>query len=228
MENEHEGHRMRLKARFMKYGLDSFDDHNVLELLLFYALPRRDTNLLAHDLLKTFGSLAGVFDATPDALMTVKGVGENTAGLIHLVPEAARRYLISKAEPGDILADSEAAGRYLVPLFFNCKNETVYMLCLNAAMKLLDCRALGQGGVDAANVSIRQIVQLALSQNAAAVILAHNHTCGIAVPSQEDLTSTLRIRDTLSMVGVTLADHIIVAGEDFISMADSGFLDKSL
>ncbi len=218
----HTGHRARLKARFMKHGLDSFDDHNVLELLLFYALPRRDTNLLAHELLRTFGSLAGVFDASPEALMTVDGIGENAAGLIRLVPEAARRYLISKTESVTVLTDSAAAGQFLIPRFFNCRNEEIYMICLDAAMKLLDCRPLSQGTADSAKVSIRQIVQLALSQNASAVILAHNHTCGIALPSQEVVASTERIRAALAMVDVTLADHIIAAGDDFISMADSG------
>lgn len=224
--NEHAGHRDRMRKRFMEHGLDNFDDHNVLEMLLFYALPRKDTNLLAHHLLDAFGALAGVFDASPEALMTVNGIGENAAILIHFVPEAARRYLISKAEPGKVLPDSAAAGRFLIPRFFNCKNETVYLVCLDAAMKLLDCRPLGQGTADTANVSIRQIVQIALSQNASAVILAHNHTNGIALPSQEDLASTLRIQEALAMVGVTLVDHLVVAGEDFVSMADSHYLDQ--
>ncbi|MCD7844541.1 MAG: DNA repair protein RadC [Oscillospiraceae bacterium] len=215
-----------MRKRFMEHGLDNFDDHNVLEMLLFYALPRKDTNLLAHHLLDAFGALAGVFDASPEALMTVNGIGENAAILIHFVPEAARRYLISKAEPGKVLPDSAAAGRFLIPRFFNCKNETVYLVCLDAAMKLLDCRPLGQGTADTANVSIRQIVQIALSQNASAVILAHNHTNGIALPSQEDLASTLRIQEALAMVGVTLVDHLVVAGEDFVSMADSHYLDQ--
>ncbi|MCC8357154.1 MAG: DNA repair protein RadC [Oscillospiraceae bacterium] len=225
--DDHKGHRTRLKERFTRYGLDNFDDHNVLELLLFYALPRRDTNLLAHRLLTTFGSLAGVFDASPEALMTVDGIGENAAGLIRLVPETARRYLISKAEPVGALSNSEAAGRYLIPRFFNRSNEEIYMICLDAALKVLDCRLISQGSACYANISVRRVVQLALSQNASAVILSHNHTCGIALPSREDVDTTIRIRSALALVEVTLVDHIIVSGFDFVSMSDSGFLDKS-
>ncbi len=228
----HAGHRARMRTRFMQHGLDSLDDHNVLELLLFYALPRRDTNLLAHRLINAFGSLAGVFDASVEALMTVEGIGETAAGLIRLIPETARRYLISKAEPMDALTDSAAAGRYLIPRFFNCQNETVYMVCLDAAMRILDCRQISQGSAGAAQVSTRQVVQNALRQNATFVILAHNHISGIAMPSQEDCRVTRQLRDALAMVEVGLADHIIVAtgvadredAVEIVSMADAGLL----
>ncbi len=224
---EHEGHRERMRSRFLRHGLDNFDDHNILELLLFYALPRRDTNDLAHDLLAAFGTLDGVFDATAEALMTVEGVGENTAALIRLVPETARRYLMSKTQPGDILFDSESAGRYLLPRFLTCREEVFYLVCLDAKLKVLDCRPLSMGNATSVAVSIRKIVQIALGQNASAVLMAHNHTGGIALPSSEDVEVTLRIRSVLEQVGVTLTDHIIVADDDFVSMADSGYLDKS-
>ena len=222
--NEHDGHRKRMKQRFLRHGLDSFSDHNVLELLLFFAVPRMDTNLLAHRLLKAFGSLDGVFDASPEALMAVEGVGENTAVLIHLVPEAARRYLIAKTAPGRVLASSEALGAYVLPLFFSGRSEAVYMLCLDAKMKLLDCRQLGTGNTVSVSLDVRRIVQTALDQNASAVVLAHNHSSGFAIPSEEDIAVTLHVRQVLDSVGVQLVDHIVVAGDDFVSMADSGYL----
>lgn len=222
--NDHEGHRERMRKRFLRHGLVNFDDHNVLELLLFYALPRRDTNDLAHRLINTFGSLHAVFEAPPSALMKVAGVGENTAALIHLVPEAARRALLSMEEPGEILASVEQAGRYLLPRFMNCREETVYLVCLDAKCKVLDCSRLGSGGVSSVHVNIRQIAEIALMKNAACVILAHNHTSGIALPSKEDEMVTLQVRDALAPIGVALADHIIVAGNDFVSLADDGVL----
>lgn len=220
----HDGHRKRMKDRFLREGLGGFDDHNVLELLLFYALPRKDTNLIAHRLMETFGSLDAVFEAPPEALVQVAGMGENAATLLHLVPEAARRYLIAKEARGDVLASAEEAGRYLIPRFINCREETVYLICLDAKLKVLDCRRIGAGGPTAAPISIRQIVETALMKNATAVILAHNHTSGIALPSPEDKAATLQVRDALALVGITLADHIVVAGEDFVSMADDGLL----
>ena len=225
--NEHTGHRQRMRRRFIQHGLDNFDDHNILELLLFYALPRADTNALAHRLLDAFGSLDGVFDATPDKLMAVKGVGENAAALIRLVPEAARRYLMSKTDPGRVLKDSRAAGEFLMPRFFSCRNETVYLVCMDAKLKVLDCRQLEQGTTTSVNLGIRQIVQIALEVNASAVLLAHNHSGGLAVPSDADVAATLRVRQVLEAVGIVLTDHLIVSDDDYVSMADSGYLPRN-
>ena len=223
--NEHAGHRQRMKQRFLEHGLDNFSDHNVLELLLFFALPRRDTNLLAHQLLDAFGSLDGVFDASADALKkSVKGISDNAVTLIRLVPEAARRYMIAKTDPGQALNTSDAIGNYLLPRFFNGRRETAYMLCLDAKMKLLDCEELGQGSTVSVRLDVRRIVQTALEQNASVVVLAHNHSSGFAVPSDEDVAVTVHIRDVLNSVGVLLADHIVVSGDDFVSMVDSGML----
>ena len=221
---EHAGHRERMRKRFLRFGLDNFDDHNVLELLLFYAVPRRDTNVIAHRLLDAFGTLDGVFDASPEALMTVEGVGPGAAALIRLVPEAARRYFIARTAPGQILADSEAAGRYLLPRFLTCRDETMYLVCMDGKLKVLDCREVSRGSATSVSVNARRVTQIALGQNASAVLLAHNHTSGIAIPSDEDVAVTLRLRALLAQVGVTLTDHIVVAGDDFVSMADSGLL----
>ena len=221
---EHDGHRKRMKQRFLRHGLSSFDDHTVLELLLFYAQPRKDTNPIAHRLMDTFGSLDAVFEASPEALMKVEGVGESAAVLIHLVPEAARRYRIAKEDPGRIISCAEDAGQYLVPRFLNCRGEAVYLLCLDAKHRLLDCRELGSGDPSSVLLSIRHIAELALMQNASAVILAHNHPNGLAIPSQEDRTASIRVRDALAALNITLLDHIIVADEDFVSMAESGML----
>ena len=214
-----------MKQRFLEHGLDSFSDHNVLELLLFFAVPRRDTNRMAHQLLDAFGSLDGVFDATPEALKrAAEGMTAGAVTLIKLVPAAARRYFMAKTDPGQALTNSGAIGRYLLPRFFGGRDEVAYMLCLDAKMKVLDCCQLGRGSTVSVRLDVRQIVRTALEQNASVVVLAHNHASGFAIPSEEDVAATVHIRDVLASVGVALTDHIVVAGDDFVSMADSGYL----
>lgn len=219
----HTGHRARLKAQFLQAGLDAFTDIQVLELLLFYANPRQDTNPIAHRLLNQFGTLSAVLDAPVELLESVKGVGENAALLLHLIPCVCRRYLIDRASYEQILDSTEKGGAFLVPYFFGARDEMVYLLCLDAKCKVLDCRMLSVGGVNTAAVSVRKIVEAALACNATSVVLAHNHTSGIALPSKEDEATTRQIRTALDAVGILLVDHIIVADDDFVSMADSGF-----
>ncbi len=157
----HEGHRARLRQRFINHGLDNFDDHTVLELLLFYAVPRGDTNPTAHALLDRFGTLSNVFDAPMEMLTDVPGVGEIAASLIKLVPQAARRYGISKAQSGDIVSNSAEAGRYLAPLFAASRDELVYLLCLDAKCKVVGCPLLSHGGITSASFSVRKTVEAA-------------------------------------------------------------------
>lgn len=219
----HDGHRERMKQRFLQHGLEDFDDHNVLELLLFYALPRGDVNPLAHQLLDQFGSLSAVFDAPVDELDKVPGIGDHAAVLIKLLPQVSRRYLMSRTRFDNILDSSKKAGDYLTPYFFAERDEVVYMVCLDAKCKVLSCKQLFRGSVNSASVSIRKIVENALQYNATSVILAHNHTSGIALPSQEDRETTRRVGDALGAVDINLTDHIIVADDDFVSLADTGF-----
>jgi len=222
----HEGHRGRLKKRFLEYGLESFEDHSVLELLLFYALPRSDVNPIAHALINKFGSLAAVFDAPLEELARVPGIGVNTAEYIKLIPQVSRRYLMSRASFDDILDSTKKAGAYLLPRFYAERDEIVYLVCLDAKCKVLNCKLLFRGSVNSAGVSIRKIVENALVYNSTSVIIAHNHTSGIAVPSEEDKITTRRIQEALRAVDITLSDHIIVADDDFVSLADNGFFRK--
>lgn len=225
MESVHIGHRQRLKEKFLVHGLDSLHDINVLELVLFYAIPRQDTNPIAHRLLDTFGSLAAVFDASADELMQRGGLSQNAATLIKLVPAAARRQQISRASFDTILDTTRRCGDYLVPFFFGETEEVVYLLGLDAKCKALGCVKLFSGTVNYANLSIRRVVETALNMKATSVVLAHNHTSGIAVPSQEDIHTTKSVAHALDLVGVLLADHIVVADGDYVSMAESGMIE---
>ena len=211
----HEGHRERMRKRFLQHGLSSFDDHNVLELLLFYAVPRLDTNELAHRLLDMFGSLDKVFEALPEDLMRVSGIGENAAALIRLVPEVTKRYLIAQESGDRVLTDRESIGRFLIPRFMNQRVEIVLLLCLDAKMKVTSCRQVGTGGLNSASFSIRDIVQQCLTHNARFAVLAHNHVNGVAIASNEDLYATGEVMKALDMVGVKLLEHFIVTGEDY-------------
>ena len=219
----HEGHRARLKARFREHGMDNFDDHNVLELLLFYSKPRGDTNPTAHELLNRFGSLSEVFDAPFEELEKTLGVGETSALLIKLIPQIARRYMLSRTVPDKVLDSSKRAGEYLMPYFFGERDECVYLVCLDAKCKVLATRLILRGSVNSAAINVRKIVEVALSFNSTSVVLAHNHTSGIAIPSVEDKATTTRLYDALAAVDINLADHIVVADDDFVSFADNGF-----
>ena len=222
--NIHEGHRERMKKRFLEHGLENFDDVNALELLLFYALPRRDTNALAHALLDRFGSLAGVLDASAEELMTVDGVGENAAGLLRLIPAVSRRYVVGKTPAAEPVDSPTKAGRYFVPRFLYETDEVVLALLLDARRRPILCREMGRGTVDAAQISARKLAALCLERKASSVIVAHNHPSGSAMPSTEDEAFTARLAEALSVLGVELSDHIIVAGTDYVSLRESNLM----
>lgn len=222
----HEGHRQRLKARFIQEGLDHFTEAHVLELLLFYAIPRRDTAPVAHALLEQFGSFAGVMEAPISALAQVPGVGESAATLLHLANALGRYYMVHRTASQTILSNLEACGEYLLPRFYGTREEVVWALCLDARCKVLTCKMLGQGSINSTGVPIRRVVEFALSSGATSLVLAHNHPSGIALPSREDIETTTRLATALDAVGVILADHIIVADEDFISMFQSGIYQR--
>ena len=221
-ENVHGGHRERLKKRFLEEGLEHFDEHQVLELLLFYCIPRQDTNPIAHALLEHFGSLSQVMEAAPSELKKVAGMGDASATFLSLLNAFNRYYQVNRASSLVILNTLEDCGRYLMPFFYGRRNETVYLLCLDAKCKVLCCKEVGEGSVNSAAVPIRRVVEMALGANATSVVLAHNHPSGIAMPSDEDQLTTRQLAVALAAVDVTLVDHMIMADDDFVSLRQSG------
>lgn len=219
--NIHNGHRARLKQRFLEQGLDGFADHEVLELLLFYAIPRADVNPLAHQLLAHFGSIDRVLEASVEELCQVKGIGESTALLLHLVPQVERRYAISRNRRGEKIRNSAQASVYLAPYFRYAREELIYLLCLDSSQQVICCLRLAQGSSDCANFSIRQVAEAALSRKASGVILAHNHPSGIALPSGADLITTKQLKGVLEAVGIRLLDHLVLGNGDFVSLSQS-------
>jgi DNA repair protein RadC len=222
MESIHEGHRQRLRLRFMEHGMGNFSDIEVLELLLFYAVPRRDTNELAHRLLGRFGSLRSVLEAEADQLQEVPGLGENAAILLKIIPAVSRRYMLASRRDVKCISSTQEAGDYLLPLFAYENEEVVYLLSLDTKSAVTNCRQISRGIVNTVNFSSREIVDAALRDNAARVILAHNHLSGTALPSSADITATKRLKSAMGLIGVELLDHIIVCDGDFVSMRESG------
>lgn len=223
----HDGHRKRMKAEFLARP-ETFPDHKLLELLLFYVNPRGDTNPTAHELLTRFGSLSGVLDATPESLLQSPGIGEHGAALVRLLKECARRYAVQRTSVEDIANSAASAAAFLRPYFYGARNEMVYLLCMDGKGKVLGCPKVGEGNVNTAEVSTRPIVEKALNLNAARAVLAHNHVSGLALPSGEDRATTLYLRELLRQVGVTLVDHLIFVDDDMVSLRDSGLLPEEI
>lgn len=219
--SNHDGHRERLRERFRKEGLANFQEHEVLELFLFYCLPRKDTNELGHALIKRFGSLANVLETPAEELAKLPGMGINAATFLTLIAQLERYYLMHKNDE-KILASLDDCGKYLANCFRNQRNETVMLLCLDAKCKVISCNEVGQGSVNSAAVPIRRVVEMALGVNASSAILAHNHPSGLAIPSGEDIQTTRRLALALDAVEIQLVDHIIVADSDYVSLRQSG------
>lgn len=222
----HDGHRNRLKTRFISQGLSGFEDHNVLELLLFYSIPRSDTNEIAHRLLNQFKTLSGVFDAPVEELCKIKGVSTHTATLIKLIPELTAVYNTDKTKDIKIVSSTKEAGSFFVPRFYGKKNEEVHALFLDDKKKVIRCDKLFEGTVNSTPITVKKVVAAAVNTNATSVVIAHNHPGGVALPSRADMIATEKIYKALKLINIELCDHIIVADDDFVSMADSGEFER--
>lgn len=211
----------RLTRRFLTRDPDALPDVQLLELLLRFSAE--DAAGLAARLMEQYPSIAALIEADPDRLAEIEGMNEESVLLLRLVPELHRRYFLSRSQGETRLLSSTDFGRYLLPYFYGARDEMIYLLLLDAAGKVLNCRKLGQGSVNSANVPTRRLVQEALTANATGIVLAHNHPSGIALPSKEDIEITLRLRDALSALEIMLLDHIVIADDDFVSMRESGY-----
>lgn len=217
----HSGHRERLKKKFIKYGADSLETHELLEMLLFYGIPRKDTNELAHVLINTFGSLPQVFDASVNSLLKVNGIGESTAILIRLVSKLSRVYAEKNYKTNNKRLKKEQIEKVILNKFIGRIKEHVVLALFDAKRNLVFCDIISQGSFGATGIHIRDIIELALKFNATKAIIAHNHPSGIALPSRDDIATTVELKNALKLIEVKLVDHIIVADNDYVSIADS-------
>ena len=225
---EHGGHRQRMRERYLKQGLDGFAQHEVLELLLFYAIPQRNVNPLAHALIDRFGSLYGVLHAEPEQLAQVEGVGEYTATLISLfsrVPRQAARY---RANGREKLSTRQAAINYCVALLEGEKREMFYAICLNGQMETISDVLIAKGSLSDVPAYPRIVLDAVLTHNAHGVLLCHNHPSGSIAPSAQDLAATQTLSGLLREIEVVLIDHIIVSDRDAVSMVRNGYIHQTV
>lgn len=220
----HSGHRERMKQRFRETGFDGFSDVNALELLLFYAIPRQDTNPIAHALLDRFGSFHGVIDAHYEDLLKVNGVGENIALFLKMIPAVCKRYTQGKQKKQKSYLTMADMEEYVIPLFSFDMEETLFMICLDGGNRITYCEPICQGGLDYVPVEPRKILEVALDRRAKKVVLAHNHPSGIPVPSLSDVKMTHAIQECLALFNIELLDHFVVAEEMCVSMRRHGGL----
>lgn len=220
----HQGHRQRVKNRYLNEGLDAFEDHQVLEMLLFYCIPMKDTNELAHKMIREFGSLAGLFEADPKDICCRCGVSENTAIFVSVIPSLARRYFKIKWGQKPVLNSSTMAGEYAVTLFAGRTYEAFFVICLDAQNGVNNAALVHEGTINEAPVYPRIIVETALRHQANSVILAHNHPGGSLQPSREDVEVTRRIATALNAISIKVVDHIVVAGGRYTSFAEKGLI----
>lgn len=219
----HEGHRQRLRQTFLMQGADAFFDHQALELLLTYALPRRDTNALAHTLIDTFGSLQNVLNADVHDLMRIDGVGEQAAILLSLAGSLPRRFQQENPLGRRIATPADATG-FCRSLFNAQRYETIYVVSLDKNLRVLYCDKLSSGTLTETAVYPRLVVESALRHGAHSLLLTHNHPSGDPRPSKADIDATLLILRALEPIGIKLHDHIIISRGDAYSMTRGALL----
>lgn len=218
-KNTHKGHRDRFRKKFTNKGnLGSMHDHEFLELLLFYAIPRCNTNEIAHKLINKFRTLQGVFDASIDSLMSVEGVGEAAAVLLSVQSELCKRYYNSKMLPNKTILTSENVSDLLKHLFVDAVNERFYMISLDGKNRIINSDLMCEGSINTLPVYTRKIINRALELNASKVLFAHNHPSGNLIPSDADITTTKMLISALAFVDIAVVDHAIFAEDKYISM----------
>ncbi len=221
MDSVHEGHRERMRSRYFKNGLSAFEPHEALEMLLYFTIPRKNTNEIAHELIKHFGSFSAVMSASADELKKVNGIGEQTAMLISMILPLHRMYLLESDKNIRHFNTSEQCGLYLQNYFSNINHEIVVAMLLDGQCKLLAVEEISSGINTLAPLSPKKLLEVVLKHNAANVVLSHNHPGGLPLPSRPDIQTTIRIKELLDNIGVKLLDHVIVGADDYVAMAVS-------
>lgn len=214
----HEGHRERLRERFIQEGLMNFEPHNVLELLLFYALPQKDTNEIAHRLIDIFGSLSEVLEAPVAELVKVEGIGKYSAVLLSMIPQLCNYYYRDRTTRNKVVG-LDAINRFAANCFIGKTTEHVLLVCVDNKLSMINYHFISEGSVDSATVNQQKIIQYLTANNATGAIIAHNHPRGDKKPSRADLMMTMNLAKSLRTLRVKLHDHLIVSNDGYFSMA---------
>jgi DNA repair protein RadC len=236
----HEGHRERLRKKYLEIGPDKMEKNELLELFLFYAISRKDTKEIADRLLNNYSSFSEIFNVSYDSLKNIQGIGDNTSIFIKLTGDLFRLYKdsdnskannINKNKSGEntvILENIDEAGKFLIKRYGGMQKEIVSLLCLDDKRKLLSASVIFEGSVSSVQVNIRKIIEQIIHNNAFYVIICHNHPSGLAIPSQKDIETTVKLCRTLNDINVVLLDHIIIDEHDFVSMAQSNIIKNKI
>ena len=226
-KNVHAGHRQRMRQKFIASDGENFCNHELLETLLFYSVPRSNTNELAHRLLSYFGSLERVFEASCDELTMVEGIGESSALLIRNVAQIMRRIHLERRNLKDSLLTPQALGDFFYPLLYGLEREEVYLLLLDNSAKAIDCVRVGVGEVNFSEFDYMGIARLAMVKNASSVVIGHNHPHGSCMPSPADIQANESATRLLSKINIRVDNHIIVGEDGFCSLHESAVSDGS-
>lgn len=225
-ENLHEGHRNRLRELALNTNFTNLPEHQVLELLLSYVIPRKDTNPIAHKLIKEFGSFAAVLDANVSDLIKVEGIGNKTANFLVSLKQFFYVYNAGKLNKAQTILNTLDAVNYIKCVLGGKSVEEFYVVCIDNSNKVKLCELISSGVVNKTDVDVRKVVEVVFKSNANNVIVCHNHPTGTAKPSAADDKLTKAILTTLTLNGITLLDHIILSNQDYFSYNKNGLIQK--
>lgn len=217
----HQGHRQRLKLKFLENGIEALEPHEALELLLFYSIPQRNTNDIAHELINRFGSLTAVFDAPVKSLCEVKNISENSAVLLKLIPQLLRYYQVTP-DKSLSMDNMDFVKKYFSSLYIGVKNEEFKVCCLDNNLQIISCNTMSVGSSNEVTVTARMVAKAAFDANSQHIIISHNHPDTSPKPSKEDITLTNNLIGKLKPIGIDILDHIIVGKGDVLSMRQCG------
>ena len=224
MANSNEGHRQRLREKFLISGLDGFHDYKTIELLLTLGTPRTDCKQQAKDALKKFGSLKAVLEAEPTGLKEIKGIGDKNVLGLKIAQAVLRRYLADRVLDKDFVRSADEVLDYLKHNLRDKNKEVFLVIYLNGRNQILKMEELFEGTLSTSAVYPREVVKRALVNDAAALVFVHNHPSGNPNPSQDDLTITKKLKKAAQAIDVSVHDHLIIAGNDVYSFADHGLI----
>ena len=224
MANQNEGHRQRLRHKFLKSGLDGFHDYEIIELLLTLGTPRKDCKSVAREALKKFGTLKSVLEADPSKLKEIKGIGDNNVFGLKITQAVSRRFLADRIMDQDFMRSSEEVMEYLKHNLRDKTREIFMVIYLNGRNQILQMEELFEGTLTTSAVYPREVVKRALDHAAAALVFVHNHPSGNPKPSQDDITITKKLKEAAEEIDVSVHDHLIIAGNEVYSFADNGLI----
>jgi DNA repair protein RadC len=216
-DNPHKGHRNRLRKRFLCEDLENFEPHEVLEMLLYEGTPLKDTNIIAHELLREYGSFSAVVQASPEELKKFKDMTETSSIALSMLPQLVKYYRMDKIRNRTDLKSIGRVNYYIKALLRDSVREEFYLLCLDANHQLLNKKLIRRGSINKINIDIREVAELVCRMQATSIVIAHSHPSGIPEPSQSDDEFTMNLFMAMALINVHLLDHIIVSGENTYS-----------